>query len=451
MDTHFYGQNTLIDSESGQAMHSKLGPWAEAQSVYIGPSKLAERLAETRAEAPLVLHDAGLGIAANSLAAIECALQTPYGHLEVHSFETKPAGIKRALSLHLGDFDFIARNQEAVSTLLSKGYWNSPCGRITWKFHQGPYLGFLQFVPEPDMIFYDMYAPKSCPELWSLEVFSKIFERAQKKGALLITYAASSQVKVHLKLAGFTVGKGAATMAKSQTTHASPDPAKIISPILDGEWRHKIKSSHLLSDALKKRLIQTLAAIGLCAGTLVAPAANADEPIEVSTSPLGLINKRFNAAIDWSLSKDFSFGFKATVYPDSSLFTGGFEANKDHAEGYEVGARITYALLNGIHESQTGAPAELRLRAGVYAARETRTLTTSDRIYHNKTYSPAFEPTLLAHMPMGDTFFSQIGMGAYFWRTLEDTLDRKTGALVSGGVKDTTHEFRFEFNLGVRI
>ncbi len=54
-----------------EIMHNPVGPWAEANALYIEQSKLGQRLAAPGEE--LILFDVGLGAAANALAALHCA------------------------------------------------------------------------------------------------------------------------------------------------------------------------------------------------------------------------------------------------------------------------------------------------------------------------------------------------------------------------------------------
>src|SRR5579885_1384183 len=62
------GSWTLRDRALNQSMHSEIGAWREAREIYVGPSRLAERLG--RPGPALVIYDLGLGIAANALAAL---------------------------------------------------------------------------------------------------------------------------------------------------------------------------------------------------------------------------------------------------------------------------------------------------------------------------------------------------------------------------------------------
>ena len=70
------GAVSIRNKALNEIMHNPVGPWAEANSLYIDQSKLEDRLRET-SEEELVLFDVGLGAAANALAALHCAARIP--------------------------------------------------------------------------------------------------------------------------------------------------------------------------------------------------------------------------------------------------------------------------------------------------------------------------------------------------------------------------------------
>lgn len=55
-----------------------------------------------------------------------------------------------------------------------------------------------------DIIYYDAFAPNTQPELWTEEIFEKMFT-ALKPGGFLVTYCAKGQVKRNLKAVGFVL------------------------------------------------------------------------------------------------------------------------------------------------------------------------------------------------------------------------------------------------------
>ncbi len=60
------------------------------------------------------------------------------------------------------------------------------------------------FTNKFDLVYFDAFAPERQPEMWTKEVFAKIFEAMNKNG-ILVTYSAKGTVKQALRSAGFNV------------------------------------------------------------------------------------------------------------------------------------------------------------------------------------------------------------------------------------------------------
>ena len=54
------------------------------------------------------------------------------------------------------------------------------------------------------VIFFDAFAPAKQPEMWTVELFSKLYNTLQP-GGMLVTYCAKGQFKRDLKAVGFEV------------------------------------------------------------------------------------------------------------------------------------------------------------------------------------------------------------------------------------------------------
>ena len=106
--------NPSAETPEPEPMHSAIGAWEEAQTLYAQPSHL-----KTRGHAsPVILFDIGMGIAANALAAIEDYERAPHKHpLIIHSFELHLDPLRLALQ-NLTEFPFLQRNSERIEILL---------------------------------------------------------------------------------------------------------------------------------------------------------------------------------------------------------------------------------------------------------------------------------------------------------------------------------------------
>src|SRR4030095_5926809 len=77
--------------------------------------------------------------------------------------------------------------------------------RFTFKKIQANLLNFG--TPETfELIYFDAFAPNVQPELWTKEIFDKMFEMLEP-GGILVTYCSKSDVRRAMQAAGFTVEK----------------------------------------------------------------------------------------------------------------------------------------------------------------------------------------------------------------------------------------------------
>ncbi len=233
---------TLVETESGQSMHSRIGAWKEAQDLYIAQSQLDHRLATQ--DSPLVIFDVGMGIAANALAALEIAQASSYPRtLKIVSFENRLDGIRTALN-HPQHFPWLEKHRKKIELLLEYKSWSAP--GVEWSLFDGNFFDELKSAHAPDLIFYDFYGPKTCPTLWGLNAFERLYLHCKDQHCLLITYSASTAVRSAMLLAGFEVGYGQPTSLKSESTLASSKALSLAHP-LDPTWLEKLTRSNAVA------------------------------------------------------------------------------------------------------------------------------------------------------------------------------------------------------------
>ena len=85
---------------------------------------------------------------------------------------------------------------------------------------KGDFADLIESAKIPNIIFYDPFSYKTDPALWTVETFSRIFDRCLDEPAELYTYSASTAVRGALLAAGFFVAQGIGTGPKSETTIA---------------------------------------------------------------------------------------------------------------------------------------------------------------------------------------------------------------------------------------
>jgi tRNA U34 5-methylaminomethyl-2-thiouridine-forming methyltransferase MnmC len=227
-------------------MHPSVGPWAEANALYVEQSRLAERLkAGGPTDPPLRILDLGLGAAANAAAAILCARALGVGRrpLVVESYELFPEPLELALEDPEG-FPFLQTLGEAPRTLLRAGRWEEP--GLTWRLHPGDLretLAATALGSGAELVFHDPFSPETNPDLWTPGFLQGVRACCAPRGAGLYTYSAATPTRVSLLLAGFFVGYGAPIGTKKETTVAATDLASLARP-LGSEWLGRWRRSN---------------------------------------------------------------------------------------------------------------------------------------------------------------------------------------------------------------
>jgi hypothetical protein len=240
------GSRAVRHTGHGEVMHPSVGPWLEAQRLYVEQGQLAERLQAPGAPEPLVLLDVGLGAATNAVAALTCAAGLPARRraLEVYSFEVDLAPLRLALADPAG-FPFLVPFREAAEGLMRDGAWEGE--GLSWRLLLGDARGHLApgRLPPAELVFFDPFSPASNPEMWTPATLAQVHACCRSEPAaraLLTTYSAATPTRVSLLLAGFYVGAGLSTGTKGETTVAGLHPSALQAP-LGARWLERWERS----------------------------------------------------------------------------------------------------------------------------------------------------------------------------------------------------------------
>ncbi len=235
------GFSSIRQKSSGEVMHSVNPPQEEARNLYVLPAQIDERLNSVD---EVVIWDVGLGAAHNSMAVIHEFLDKDFrGKIRIVSFENDTDPLKLALR-NAPLFPHL--HHAAPHEFLKLNHWTSPKENIVWELIQGDFSHTFQGAPKPHVIFFDPFSIHTNVELWSEEVFTRIFEYCCGNEVQLLNYSASTAVRATLLAVGFTVGYGPSTGPKSTTTVAYNVPSlahKLGTRLLGEEWLKRWEKS----------------------------------------------------------------------------------------------------------------------------------------------------------------------------------------------------------------
>lgn len=230
------GAPAMLDRSVGEVMHPVVGPVVEAASLYVGPSRLAERIAE-----PTVLFDVGLGAGSNAIAAWHISEARAEGPpLTIVSFDRTLDAMAVALDSEDAEaFGFEDDARDAGRRLLEAGVVKSR--RTRWRVVVGELPDSLARVEDAaDVVFWDPFSPRTNPRLWDVAAFRALRARCGSR-ATVHTYSGATATRSALLLAGFAVGVGVES-GRGGTTEAAVEPCDLTDP-LDERWLARLARS----------------------------------------------------------------------------------------------------------------------------------------------------------------------------------------------------------------
>ena len=237
----------------GETFHPVVGPVAEAEALYVNQLRLRERLADHAGE--FVIWDVGLGAAANSLTVLR-ATRDIACRLRLVSFDHTLEPLEFALK-HAADLGYFGSYEKHLEEFLRArrvGFQDGPQA-VDWAFHHGDFPLWLSsqkvgrdsvepLLTPPHAILFDAYSPARNPAMWTLPLFTNLFQQLDpQRPCAMPTYSRSTILRVTLLLAGFFVGVGHATGEKEETTIAA-NTLDLLTEPLDRRWLERARRSH---------------------------------------------------------------------------------------------------------------------------------------------------------------------------------------------------------------
>jgi tRNA U34 5-methylaminomethyl-2-thiouridine-forming methyltransferase MnmC len=201
---------TLYSEAFGQTYHSIHGALSESLHVFIkhGLAEIAQRKKE------ISIFEMGFGTGLNAALTWQYALQN---QLQITYITIEKFPISEEVSTQ-----FITQDSDLNDRIvrLQAVSWNEEHIFPQFNFQKikGDLMN-LNLSEQFDLIYYDAFSPSSQPELWTEEIFSKMYNLLYPSG-LLTTYCAKGQVKRNLKNVGFIVESPPGPMRKREMTVA---------------------------------------------------------------------------------------------------------------------------------------------------------------------------------------------------------------------------------------
>jgi tRNA U34 5-methylaminomethyl-2-thiouridine-forming methyltransferase MnmC len=213
------GSPTLYVPALNEHYHSHHGAAQESRHVFIEAGLrplLAVGLGQGQ---PLRLLEVGLGTGLNALLTMAAA-HSDAASVAYDGYETVPLPAAAVAAL-APQWEEIPALRAAFAQLHATP-WNEPLA-ITPLFSLTKRLAEMQTTTLPathyDLIYFDAFAPEKQPELWTEEVFAKLYAAAAP-GAVLVSYCAQGQFRRNLRAAGWLTEKLPGPPGKREMTRA---------------------------------------------------------------------------------------------------------------------------------------------------------------------------------------------------------------------------------------
>ncbi len=201
------GSHTLYVPELDEHYHSIHGAVQESNHIFIQAGLVESRKSLVKSLKKVKILEVGLGTGLNALLtyleAEKQDIQIEYTAIEAFPLEEEIYEALNFSSLIPGE------NVDTIMNLIHASAWNIPVELspdfVLFKRHEA----LENIILEPDrydLVYFDAFAPEVQPELWTEDVFRKIYN-SMIGGGILVTYCCKGDVKRAMKAAGFTIEK----------------------------------------------------------------------------------------------------------------------------------------------------------------------------------------------------------------------------------------------------
>lgn len=191
------GSHTLFIPEMDEHYHSVNGAVQESRHVFI------EAGLHRQEKKDITVFEVGFGTGLNAYLTLLDA-ENEDRSVDYFSVELYPLDPALVRALNYGDM--ICPEKKMLFTALHSAAWNEPVKIIDhFTLHKIQGDNNSCTLPEDmDLIYFDAFAPDKQPEMWSQEIFDRLYAHTSE-GGILTTYCAKGVVRRMMQKAGYSV------------------------------------------------------------------------------------------------------------------------------------------------------------------------------------------------------------------------------------------------------
>ena len=193
------GSHTLYSEKHREHYHSTYGAIQESEHIFIAAA-LNTKLNQREIRILEVGTGTGLNVLLSFLYSKSKDCNIYYEGVELYPISQEEARLLNYSELSGLDMEVLTKIHSKKNVIVEIGD----------NFH---FLNRIEDVKDAsfrnnyfDIVYFDAFSPESQPELWTAEIFKKIYN-AMKDGGVLTTYSCKGVVKRAMKSAGFEIEK----------------------------------------------------------------------------------------------------------------------------------------------------------------------------------------------------------------------------------------------------
>ena len=195
------GSHSIFVPAYNENYHSVHGAIQESQHVFID----AAFKEKSKENTDIRIFEMGFGTGLNAfMTYLEQKKQDNKIHIHYHTIEAFPISLEAAFQLNYVE-KLNANSEKTAFETLHQTVWNETTD-ISPYFHLTKYLNKIEEIDLPnnyfDIIYFDAFAPSSQANLWTAEIFTKMYNCLKING-IRTPYCAQGVVKRTMKSVGF--------------------------------------------------------------------------------------------------------------------------------------------------------------------------------------------------------------------------------------------------------
>jgi tRNA U34 5-methylaminomethyl-2-thiouridine-forming methyltransferase MnmC len=190
------GSHTILCNEVNECFHSKHGSILEAEHVFIKKGLLSNSKKEQK------ILEIGYGTGLNTLLTLKNSKEKNM-IIDYHTIDLFPLKFKYVIKLN---FPEIIGEKRSIYLDIHNKAWEKK-HKINNNFYLTKNKISLEkynYQKNFDIIYFDAFSPEKQPELWTIDIFKKLYNLLNSNG-FIVTYCAKGIVKRRLKSVGFKV------------------------------------------------------------------------------------------------------------------------------------------------------------------------------------------------------------------------------------------------------